>query len=46
VDSAKQLEMLGRKPPMIPLSSFTPVSPEPGPAGWFDFRPLIARIAR
>ena len=46
VDSAKQLEMLGRKPPMIPLSSFTPVSPEPGPAGWFDFRPLLARIAR
>jgi hypothetical protein len=45
-DSAKQLEILRQNPPAIPLSSFTPVSPEPGPAGWFDFRPLLERIKR
>jgi hypothetical protein len=43
-DSAKQWAILRRNPPAIPLSSFTPVSPEPGPAGWFDFRPLLKNI--
>jgi hypothetical protein len=45
-DSAKQWEILRRTPPEIPLSSFTAVSPDPGPAGWFDFRPLLKHIPR
>jgi hypothetical protein len=43
-DSGKQLQILRHDPPQIPLASFTPVSPEPGPAGWFDFRPLLKKI--
>ena len=46
VDSTKQWEILRRDPPAIPLSSFTPVSPDPGPAGWFDFRPMLKHIPR
>jgi len=45
-DSAKQWEILRRHPPAIPLSSFTAVSPDPGPAGWFDFRPMLKQIPR
>lgn len=45
-DSAKQLKMLRDAPPMIPLASFTPVDPAPGPAGWFDFRPMLEQIQR
>jgi hypothetical protein len=44
IDAAKQLEILRSRPPAIPLSSFTPVSANPGPAGWFDFRPLWKKI--
>ena len=36
-----QLDTLRRRPPRIPLSPFTPVSPWPGPTGWFNFRPLL-----
>jgi hypothetical protein len=43
-DSEKQLAMLRANPPMIPLASFTPVDPNPGPAGWFDFRPMLKNI--
>jgi len=42
----KQLEMIYGNPAMIPLSWFTPVAPEPGPAGWFDFRPMLNEIRR
>lgn len=40
----KQLEMIDGNPPTVPLSWFTPVSPDPGPGGWFDFRPLLRQI--
>ncbi|HSU68946.1 MAG TPA: hypothetical protein VLJ39_18835 [Tepidisphaeraceae bacterium] len=40
-DSDRQLATLANGD--IPLASFTPVSPDPGPAGWFDFRPLLHR---
>ena len=43
-DSQKQLDMLQADPPAIPLSSFTPIDPAPGPAGWFDFRPMLQKI--
>jgi len=39
--AAGQLELTNETPPVIPLSPFTPVSPMPGPGGWFDFRPLL-----
>lgn len=45
-DSLKQLKILNQNPRAIPLSSFTPVKPAPGPAGWFDFRPMLQRIER
>lgn len=45
-DSRKQLVILEQKPPAIPLSSFTAVKPTPGPAGWFDFRPMLRTIER
>jgi hypothetical protein len=40
----QQLEMLAQTPPKIPLSWFTSISPIPGPAGWFDFRPMLFAI--
>ena len=43
-DSRKQLVILSQQPPAIPLSSFTAVKPTPGPAGWFDFRPMLRTI--
>jgi hypothetical protein len=43
-DSRKQLVILGQQPSAIPLSSFTAVKPTPGPAGWFDFRPMLRTI--
>jgi hypothetical protein len=43
-DATKQIEMLNQIPPKIPLSWFTPISPIPGPAGWFDFRPMLFEI--
>ena len=39
-----QLRIIDGNPPRVPLSWFTPVDPEPGPAGWFDFRPLVREI--
>lgn len=45
-DSDKQLAILSRQPPAIPLSSFTAIKPTPGPAGWFDFRPMLQSIER
>lgn len=45
-DSQKQLKILDQSPPAIPLSSFTAVKPAPGPAGWFDFRPMLQTIRR
>jgi hypothetical protein len=39
--AADQLKFTNEIPPMIPLSPFTPISPMPGPGGWFDFRPLL-----
>lgn len=45
-DSEKQLQALRANPPKVPLASFTPINPAPGPAGWFDFRPMIEQIAR
>jgi hypothetical protein len=43
-DVEKQLDMIYGNPPAVPLSWFTPVSPDPGPAGWFDFRPMLRQI--
>ena len=43
-DAEQQLRMLDEVPPRIPLSWFTPISPVPGPAGWFDFRPMLYNI--
>ena len=43
-DAARQLQMIHADPPEAPLSSFTAISPAPGPAGWFDFRPLVQQI--
>jgi hypothetical protein len=43
-DVREQLRMLEQVPPRIPLSWFTPISPIPGPAGWFDFRPMLYAI--
>jgi hypothetical protein len=43
-DVHEQLKMLDQIPPKIPLSWFTPISPVPGPAGWFDFRPMLYAI--
>jgi hypothetical protein len=43
-DVRQQLQMLKQVPPRIPLSWFTPISPVPGPAGWFDFRPMLYAI--
>lgn len=39
-----QLRALQSRPPLVPLSPFTPVHPQPGPAGFFDFRPMISRL--
>ena len=39
-----QLKALRGVNPLVPLSPFTPVHPEPGPAGFFDFRPMISRL--
>ena len=43
-DVEKQLDMIYGNPPAIPLSWFTPISPDPGPAGWFEFRPMLQQI--
>jgi hypothetical protein len=43
-DSDKQRAILDQHPPAVPLSSFTAVKPTPGPAGWFDFRPMLRTI--
>lgn len=43
-DADQQLRMVDQVPPRIPLSWFTPISPVPGPAGWFDFRPMLYAI--
>jgi hypothetical protein len=43
-DSENQFAILNQQPPAIPLSSFTAVKPAPGPAGWFDFRPMLRAI--
>jgi hypothetical protein len=45
-DSEAQLAMLRANPPLIPLSSFTPIQPSAGPAGWFDFWPMLREIRR
>jgi hypothetical protein len=41
MNAAQQLAILHAQPPRVPLSPFTPISPDPGPAGWFDFRPML-----
>lgn len=41
-----QLRALHSQPPLVPLSPFTPVHPQPGPAGFFDFRPMISRLQK
>jgi len=45
-NAVAQLAMVHSDPPSIPLSWFTPMPPTPGPAGWFDFRPMLERIDR
>jgi hypothetical protein len=42
-DSGKQIKAISDG--AMPLASFTPVNPAPGPAGWFDFRPLLERAS-
>jgi hypothetical protein len=42
--AAKQLELVNSLPPLVPLWSFTPIPPTPGPAGFFDFRPMLNAI--
>ena len=42
--AAKQLDLVNSLPPLIPLWSFTPIPPTPGPAGFFDFRPMLNAI--
>jgi hypothetical protein len=42
-DSDKQIKAISQG--AMPLASFTPVNPAPGPAGWFDFRPLLERAS-
>ena len=43
-EAEKQVGMMFDVPPRIPLAWFTPVPPTPGPAGWFDFRPLLYSV--
>jgi hypothetical protein len=37
----RQTDLLFASPPTVPLAWFTPVSPAPGPGGWFEFRSLL-----
>ena len=45
-DSERQLAAVYADPPRVPLANFTPIKPAPGPAGWFDFEPMLRNIAR
>jgi hypothetical protein len=38
------IQVIFADPPAVPLSPFTPISPLPGPNGWFDFRPVVEEI--
>lgn len=44
--SEKEIESLVAEPQgsCVPLSPFTFIGAAPGPAGWFDFRPVVNRI--
>ena len=40
----KELPLLLQQPPSIPLVAHHPINPEPGAAGWYEFRPVVAEI--